>query len=322
MKARLLIGLLALAAAFAVRAQSSKEKYEQALELIHAFNGSGSELNRAMTIMQDLMQSDAKSGYAETLIAESLSTWQLDRNGQPETAYQTVLDYAGRALALNPQLAQAYVARARAYAKRNDFIAAGEAVDAALKIDPNLSGAVFMKADVYRRMNRVAEGETWYRKFIEITPSPARKSNGYSWMGDMYKAAAWQSPREWNAYMAKARDAYEKSLELDPGGAWKTVNFAIFLNNEAGDFVAAERYAQRALSIMDFPMARYQLAIARYQQLQPKLASMDSAKLKAAVGEVERSTGISLKDALEFCTGCTGMQGRLGQVNAKLTDGK
>ena len=73
---------------------------------------------------------------------------------------------------------------------------------------------------------------------------------------------------------------------------------------------------------MDFPMARYQLAIARYQGLRPKMSSMDSDKLKAAIAEVEMSTGISLKQALDFCTGCAGMHGRLLEVNGRLTSGK
>lgn len=317
------IAALLLCAGLSVGAQAetAKEKYETAMELIHEFNGSGDQLNRASGIIESLMKSDSTSGYAETLLAEMISTWQVDQNGEPPANRQAALHFAGRALQLNPNLAQAYVARARIEARLRDFVAAGSDINAALKIDPNLSGAVFMQADLYRRMSRYEEAETWYLKFISIAPSPARKSNGYAWMGDMYKAAAWDRPREWAAMVAKAKAAYEKGLELDPG-PWKTVNYAIFLNNEVGDFEAAERYAQKALSIMDFPMARYQLAIARYQKLRPSLASMDSSKLKAAVGDVQRSTGISLQQALDFCTGCTGMHGRLEEVNARMTAGK
>jgi len=320
---RLAIAAFVACAGFAIdaHAQTPKQKYERALESIHAFNGAGNGLQQASATASELMASDPKSGYGQTLIAEIISTWQLDNEGQPQDAYETAVRFASMAIEANPALAQPYVSRARAKARVRDYIAAGADVEAALKLDPNLSGAVFMKADLYRRMNRTDLAETWYLKFIEIEPSIPRKSNGYNWMGTMYRQAAWDRPREWATFIAKARTAFEKSIELDPG-PWKTVNYANFLNSDVGDFEAAERYAQKALSIMNFPMARYHLAIARYQQLRAPMAGMDKDTLNAKLGEVQRSTGISLKQALDFCTGCGAMHARLMEIEARASGSK
>src|SRR2546427_13220473 len=79
------------------------------------------------------------------------------------------------ALRLNPQLAQAYVARARAVLRASKYDEANKAIDAALGLDPNLSGALFLRAEILRRTKRVSEAETWYLKFID-----SRGSRGQS----------------------------------------------------------------------------------------------------------------------------------------------
>jgi tetratricopeptide (TPR) repeat protein len=299
-------------------AQTPKAEYEKALDLIHAYNGSGDELERATKIAEQLMESQPQSGYGETLIAEMISTWQLQEGGQPIMASQTAYKFTVQALQLNPRFAQAHVARARVFLKSGKWAEAEQAVDAALRIDPNLSGAVFMRADMYRRANRVDEAETWYRKFIDGTPSPQRKSNGYAWMAGMFKDQAWGKPSERASYVAKARDAFQKSVDLDPQAPAKTVNYAIFLNNEAADFDAAALYAERALKIVEFPMARYHLAAARYQKLSTTAGNLDKAALRAALEEVLRATGMSLQETLRFCQGCSGIRARLETLTARL----
>ena len=294
------------------------ENYEKALELIHAFSGAGDELQRATELANALLSSHPDKGYAQALQAEMLSTWRLNQQGQPEALRAHILYLADEALRLNPRLAQAHVARGRALLRASDYDQAGKAIDAALKIDPGLVGAYFLRAEILRRTKRVSEAETWYLKFIEHTPSATRKSNAYYWLAMLYRAAAWDQPTQWATFVAKARAAHEKMIELDPNGAWKLVNFAIFLNNEAADFQAAELYAQSALNIMEFPMARYHLAIARYQKLLSATAKLQGPALKEAAAQVRESTGVSLEEAIEFSRSSPAMLGRLERLHARL----
>lgn len=302
----------------AIAKEAMPANYERALELIHAFSGAGNELQRAMELANALSQSHPKGGYSQALQAEMLSTWRLGQDGEPETLRIQIIQLADQALHLNPDLAQAHVAKGRALLRASKYDEASKTIDAALKIDPELTGAIFLRAEILRRTNRVSESESSYLKFIELTSSPTRKSNGYYWLGKLYQDAAWDQPTQWATLIPKARRAYEKMLEIDPDGAWKNVNFAIFLNNEAGDFIAAERYAQRALNIMEFPMARYHLAFARYQKLLAPMASMDNKALRDAVGQVFATTGVSFEDALRSTDQWVGISGRLKRINSRL----
>lgn len=296
----------------------SPPSYEEALDLIHAFSGSGDELQRAMQLADALSKSHPNSGYAQTLLAEALSTWRLDQEGEPAELREQIIQLSDEALRLNPRLAQAHVAKARALVRASAYNQAQTAIDAALELDPNLSGAIFMRAEIFRRTVNLAQGDAWYRKFINSTSSRTRKSNGYSWLGKMYQDAAWNSPTERKVLTAKARDSYERGLELNPDGAWDNVNFAIFLNDYAADFDGAERYAQKALSTMEFPMARYNLAAARYQKLWAGPSNRPGASLGQAVRDVASSTQISLQDAIAFSAFSSVVRDRLLELQTRM----
>jgi tetratricopeptide (TPR) repeat protein len=297
------------------------ESFQEAVELIHAFSGAGNELQRATQIIESLSKAHPNKGYGRALRAEMLSVWNLDQQGGPAPVFAQILSLVDEALRFNPDLAQAYVARGRALLRASKYDDARKAIDKALELDAAQAGAMFLRAEMYRRTGKVADAETWYLRFIEATPSLVRKSNAYYWLGRAYGDSAWDHPTEWPSLMPKARAAYQKMVDLDPNGAWKNVNFAIFLNNEAGDFDEAERYAAKALSIMKFPMARYHLAIARYQKLLRSLSSVDDRELQAAVADVYSSTGISFEDAFAFASQYdiyVGIRGRLMKIRARL----
>jgi tetratricopeptide (TPR) repeat protein len=133
----------------------------------------------------------------------------------------------------------------------------------------------------------------------------------------MYENAAWTNSPDRDMFTAKAREAYERMIELDPLGAWKNVNFAIFLNEYVADYDGAERYAERALEIMEFPMARYQLAAARYQKLWASPPTVGAEALQSAIAEVASSTEVSLEDAIAFRSFSTRMRIRLEQLQSR-----
>lgn len=295
--------------------QALPADYQRALLLIHSFSGSGNELQVAMQLAEKLSTSHPGQGYSETLKAEALSTWQLDQRGEPTSVRMQVLALADEALRLNPKLAQAHVARARALARASEYKEARASVLAALNLDPNLNGAMFMRAEIFRRTEMLASAEEWYLKFIDATADQRRKANGYYWLARAYQGALSRYPSQRSALLLKARTAYESMLKLDPNGANSNVSYAEFLNAEGIDFGAAERYAQRALNIMEFPTARYHLAIARYQKL--SLGDLRASELRAAIGQVHESTGISLEEAVDVVSHCAGMRARLQSVQER-----
>jgi hypothetical protein len=274
--------------------------YAEAIDLIHAYNGAGEELHRALQIADTLSKTHPGAGYAQALIAEGLSTWRLNHEGEPATVRDAVIRLADEALRLNPELTLAHVAKARALLRSSLYAPAARSIEAALKLDPAESGAIFLRAEIFRRTGSLAEGEAWYRKFIASTRSRTRQSNGYYWLARMYEDAAWEEAAGREALTAKARVAYEQMLVLDPEAPSKNANFAMFLNDHAADFEAAERHAQKALSVAEFPLARYHLAAARYQKLWAQREELDHGRLVLALRRVAVSTGVSLRNAMAF----------------------
>lgn len=278
----------------------ARAKFDQAVELVHAFSGAGTQLQQAMQIAESLSATHPQSGFAQTIWAEALSSWRLSQNGEPEQLRNQIIDLCEEALRLNPKLALAHVAKARAQLRASQYEEAEQSIGAALDLDTRSSGAMFLRAEIFRRTGKLADGEEWYRKFIDAVPIASRQSNAYYWLGTMYADAAWDDPTDAAALNAKARTAYERMVELDPNGAWKNVNFAVFLNSSVADFVAAEKYSRNALAQMEFPMARFHLAAAKYQQLWTRIASIDDAGLKNGVEQIQAETRVDLESALQF----------------------
>lgn len=281
-------------------AAEAPANYEKALELIHAYSGSGDELQRAMQLAKALSSTHPKSGYSETLYAEAASTWNLDQDGQPSELRDQIVALCDAALKLNPRLAQAHVAKARALVRSSMYGQANSSIDTALSLDQNLSGALFLRGEIFRRTGTPKEAENWYLKFIQATPSSSRKANGYYWIGRAYQDAASHDVSNRKVFTAKARNAYEAMLKLEPRGAWRNVNFAIFLNDHAADFDAAEFYSDKALEEMEFPMARYHLAASRYQKIWARSSQMSAKEIREALKQIGDSTKITLSEAISF----------------------
>lgn len=297
---------------------ASEKSFRDALSLIHSYSGAGDELSRAMETAQLLSQSDPESGYSQTLLAEMLSTWELGQDGQPDELRIKIIELADEALRRNASLAQAHVAKARTYARASMLSEAETEIAKALAMDPQLESAIFQQAEIYRRSGNVAKGDAWYRNFIAATEVPARKSNGFYWLGKMYQDAGYslEGPQR-EMYLSSARNAYQHMVDLDPKGAWKLVNFAIFLNGHVADFDAAELYAQKALSVMEFPMARYHLAAARYQMLGSRASELDATSLQTEIARVAASTRVSLEQAIAFRSFSTVIVSRLSDLQSR-----
>lgn len=289
--------------------------YDAAIELIHAYRGSGSgdELERVSRIISELSSTHPTSGYVQALRAEMLSTWWVDQRGDPPGSRDDVLALVEEALKLNPRLALPYLSKARVYVRLDRYDEATKAIDAALERQPGASGAYFLRAEIYRRSLRFTEAETWYLKFIDSASTATRKSNGYGWMITMFTRAACMEPARSKTWLAKIRAAHEHLLRLDPDDAWTNVNFAAFLNGDGTDFVAAASYARKALASMEFPRARYHYAAALYQQLWSRMAAMNAVGLTAAIAQVAETTGVTLEEALAF-------QSLGSTVNARLQE--
>jgi hypothetical protein len=281
----------------------SEKRFNEALELIHLTidEPDPDAVARATEISGELAQSDAFSGYSQTLQAEWLSTWQLSDDGKPIELQQEILALTDEALRINPKLAQAHVPRARTYMRAFRLMDASAEIQAALRLAPQLAGAIFVQAEIYRRLGDWSNAGDWMNDFMAATQSPVQKANGMQWLGDMSRELAYHpeaTTREMNLIMG--RTYYQSATQLDPGNARRLVTVAAFLNEYVADFAAAESYAAKSLAVEESELARYHLAAARYQALQAKNSETDAESLRASIAEIGASTGVSLDEAVEF----------------------
>jgi tetratricopeptide (TPR) repeat protein len=281
----------------------SEQRFNQAIDLIHLTVGNpdAEAIERAMMISDELARTDPLSGYSQALQAEFLSTWNLADNGQPVEVQWEILALTDESLRINPKLAQAHVARARTYMRALRLADAQAEIQAALRLAPQLVGAMFVQAEIYRRSGDSAKAADWMREYMVTTRSPVQKANGYEWLGDMWRDFAYHPEgvnRQVNLLMA--RSAYVSSTQLDPGNARRLVVAAAFLNEYTADFAAAESYATQALAVRESELARYHLAAARYQALQAKGAETAQASILASIAEISAATGVTLDQAVQY----------------------
>jgi len=286
-------------------------KFEDAWNLISTYGGSGDAIEEARRMASDLGSEHPTAGYRQVLEAHYIATWELEDEDRPTALHQRVLDLASEALASNPGLVQGYVVRARALLMSSNPQAAASEADRALQLDPKSPDAIIVRADISRRVGDFPAAANWYKQFIQVAPNDTRKSNGYAHLAKTYTLDSYAKPAERYALIAEARASYEAMVQLDPQAPWKLSNFAGFLNNEGEDFEAAERYAQRALKIREFRMARMQFALARYQKLSRSMTIMNDNAITAAVANIESATKISLSEALDSGPGGDSARKRL-----------
>ena len=287
------------------RPADSNPEFTRALRLIHAYAGCGDYrwndpnfrkgMSEAMAIAITLAESKPLSGQSEVLRAELMSLWQLTDGGKPVELQQSILALTDRALKMDSAFAEAHVARARAYAKGSATMQAMREIQKALAIDPSLESAMLAQADVYRLVGNSSKAEQWARMFTDSTQDPVKQANGYEWLGGMRRAIAYH-PQAINRAvdLILAKNWFEVSVLRDPTDPWRMLNLATFLNEYAADFSGAEKYANRALEIQDMAPARHQVAVARYQALQARSAGLDAHSLRAALAEIEATTGLTL----------------------------
>jgi tetratricopeptide (TPR) repeat protein len=279
----------------------------RALGLTYAYAGCGEErwqdsrfvqgLSEAMRIADEMAASDPLSGHSQALRAELISIWNLADGGKPMESQVEVLRLTDEALQINPALPNAYIARARMYAKTFRIKEAEEEIQKALRIDPGLDHARFAQAEISRLANNSAKAYEWIRSYIEATPGTLQKASGYEWQGRMYRDIAYHPQafnREANLQMAQA--SFYMAVQLDSKDPWRQIVMATFLNEHMADFAGAEKYAKTALELEDLPPAHYQLAAARYQALQARAAGMDAESLRTEIASIGAATGLALDD--------------------------
>jgi tetratricopeptide (TPR) repeat protein len=298
---------------------NGRARYLDAINAIHNHRGDDADIYRAMRAAEDLALSDPQSGYSEALEAEMLSTWRLRRDGTPPEVLAEVLELSELALARDPDLAEAYIARARALLKAGRLDEADQALTEVEAREPDHFSARFQRAEWHARRGHYAEAEAMLRQFAASAPTPTRRANALGAIGWVYERAARDVPEQADAHLQRARVAYEQWVDAMPGDIPALTYVAHFLQEELAAYKDSARLTRKLHEVGADYEAGLLLAAARYQGLHSN-TSLTPAEAAAQAALIERQTGISLAIASTDANLGPRIKARLTQLRTKLDD--
>jgi serine/threonine protein kinase/Tfp pilus assembly protein PilF len=184
-------------------------------------------------------------------------------------------DIASRkALELEPELAEAHLARGIAVSLNKDFDQAEREFEAAMKLDPKLFEAAYFYARARRSQGRHADAAKLFERAAILRPEDFQSPN---FLGDAYEALGMHA--EANDARRRAMKLIKQRLELNPDDA-RACNLGASVAAKLGEKETAVDFAERSLAIdPEDPMLLYNVACT-YSTL---------GKIEAALSSLERA---------------------------------
>lgn len=232
-------------------------KYDKAKTLLSDYRGNSSELVEAQTLLNEVIGSmkSFAPAYREygRLIVKAGHIRAGNFQGNALEASESLLL---ESIKLEPDYADAYVFLGYVYIQMRDYDRAREALTKAEKIGTGLAWLNYNWAELLRKEDKNEEAIKRYKAVIDSnTDNKAAYSsalssiaNLYMWAGDNENAKIW----------------YEKNVQYEPESAWNWGGYGEFLLFYYGDVDDAIVKLEKALSIMNYGVARTHYACALY----------------------------------------------------------
>jgi serine/threonine protein kinase/Flp pilus assembly protein TadD len=242
-------------------------------------------LEFAKQMFNRAIQVDPEYAVAYAGVADSCSILYMYFDARDFNLKQA--DTASRkALELEPDLAEAHVARGLAVSLSRKFDEAEQEFETAMKLDPKLFDAPYFFARARLSQGRAAEAVKLFERAATLRPedyqAPKLISQAYQMLGDMEEAKRWQR---------RAVQIVDERLELNPDDT-RALVFGAGSLAALGDVERAAELANQALAIdPDEPALLYNVACT-FSQI---------GKLDDAIEVLERSVdkGMGHKEWIE-----------------------
>jgi adenylate cyclase len=190
----------------ASRLPSSPEAYIDYLRGRQAWNRRNEEgLKQAVRFFRNALEADPNYAKAYTGLADSFATLALLELAPPNEVYPMAKDAVGRALAIDPQLAEAHTSLGLIRFQYDwDWEGAEGELREAVGLNPSYAPAHHFYADFLKAMGRFEEAVAEIEKARELDPLNLAINTGVGHV--LYLA------REYD----RAIDRYSKAVDLDP----------------------------------------------------------------------------------------------------------
>ena len=160
-----------------------------------------------------------------------------------------------KALELEPELAEAHVARGIVTSLTHNFAEAEEAFEKAMKLEPKMFEAAYWYGMGLQAEGRFEDAVRMFERASVLRPEDYQAAH---FLGQAYKALGMKEQMQ--AQLRRGLRLMEGSLELNPDDA-RAANLAAGVNASIGEVDLAIKYAERSLAIdPEDPMLLYNVA--------------------------------------------------------------
>jgi DNA-binding winged helix-turn-helix (wHTH) protein/TolB-like protein/Flp pilus assembly protein TadD len=213
----------------------------------------GDSAKRALDLFEQAVKLDDRYALAYVGIGESYMSLGDSGLGAipPAEAYQKAMAAGQKALALNPNSAEAYMILGNAQIKHEWNIEAGDtAYRKAIALNPNLARVHLLLAWNLIRQSRFEEAETEVRRAAELNPTSREiaSESGY--------------PAFFAGDYDKAMLLFRQALELDKNlvsarmNLWRTLQHTGRFDEAWGEIEAVEKIIGRGIPVVEMARAR------------------------------------------------------------------
>jgi tetratricopeptide (TPR) repeat protein len=233
-----------------VAGTTDQRTYAHALDLIDSYQGDDRPLRDAEALLKGLLDTNSKAAALAGLSRIAFKRALINRDTFDEAGVKSALELAERSLAIDPTLADGFVAKGWALRGRKDVVGARAAVETARRLAPESARVRLLEAALTAEDGETARAEQLYGETLSRPMTRFLATVAYGYLRDVY----------WDlGDMDAVEQCDRKAIDLEPEAAWPKGNYA-YLLLEKGDVDGAIGMAQAALNQMDYGMARRALA--------------------------------------------------------------
>ncbi len=226
--------------------------YLKGRQYFHQFRRQGFEMARQMFARAIVL--DARFARAYAGVADCSSYIYLFFDGSEANMEEADVSSL-KAVELDPDLAEAHVARALAVSLRRDYDEADREFELAIELNPSLYEAYFFRARTYYTQGRLEEAVEQFAKACEVNPEEYQAP---LLMGQAQKALG--RAEEAHGLYARALEIIRRHLELHPDDP-RALYLGAAALVDTGEPIKAALWLERALAIdPDDPGVLYNVA--------------------------------------------------------------
>jgi tetratricopeptide (TPR) repeat protein len=231
--------------------------FSEAREILDSWSGQGKKLIEADVLLKSVLEADSNYAPAYREYGRLFTmAGVIDEDSYSQNSLELAEASILKAIEIEPKYADAFVLLGHVYTVMKQDNAAKKALVKAQKIGTKIPWLPLNWAALYAKQKQYKKAQHYYEL--------ALKAGGLNKKAYLSALDGVINTSMQTLQYDKANAAYQKQIAYDETQAWNWGNYSSFLLFNYNDVDAAIFNGQKAISLMDYGMARFTLACAFY----------------------------------------------------------